>query len=112
MHVMIHTRGTPFVAARGARARAVPTPFLKSNRRTSPTLASPRPPHPFVSVSASRLSVVLHFNLFTAFHVLHSCAAMSPNPWPRPDAAVADVGARPTLALGAAVSSLKWRRDR
>lgn len=54
MHVIIHTRGTPFVPSGGVQARAcaVPTPFQPW---------PPPPSHPFFSVSHSLLSVVLHF---------------------------------------------------
>lgn len=56
----------------GIQTAATVQPWLPSRFLSSPFLA------------LTCLFEGLYFNLFMAFHVLHSCATMSPNSWPRP----------------------------
>lgn len=87
MYVMLRTR-----VCRHARSLGwgLPTPFL-GIQTVGNSLTLP-PPRILSSTFLTLTCWFLHFHLFATFHVLHSCATMSPNTWPRPEAAVADVG--------------------
>lgn len=83
MHVIIYTRKTLFVTQKSSGS-TVPTPFHRI--QTAATVQPWLPSH-FLSslfLTLTCLFAGLYFNLFMAFHVLHSCAPMSPDPWPRP----------------------------
>lgn len=76
------------------------SPFLRLSseymRRQSRSLARSR--HFLQSLVTSHFSAV-RSDLFMVFHVLHSCATTSPNPWPGLESTGVDVDRLPTLSF-------------